>query len=69
MKKGKSVVITENLPGSAYRKAIYQSIQSAINRELTNDEHKFISGILKLYVASAVRSITQKNEKNEKKRS
>ncbi len=68
-KQDEQVVLTEDLPGGAYRKAIYQCIQETIGRNLSDQEHKYISGILKLYVDAHVKRVEQylpKNEPNKK---
>jgi len=49
------IEIIENMPGGAYRKAIYECITSTIKRDLTNAEHKYLSHILKLYVEAHVK--------------
>jgi len=40
----------ENLTAGNYRKQIYSVIQDTIGRNLTENEHKFLSNILKAYV-------------------
>jgi hypothetical protein len=70
--KDEPVIIEENMPGGAYRKAIYQCIQETIKRPLTENEHTYLSRILKLYVDAHVSRVTKSDAtivKNEQKRS
>ncbi len=60
-KEVEPVVITEDMPGGAYRKAIYQCIQDTIKRDLTPAEHKYLSGILKLYVEAHIKRVKANN--------
>ena len=59
--KDEPVVIAENMPGGAYRKAIYQCIQDTIGRPLSDKEHKYLSGILKLYVDAHIKRVEENN--------
>jgi hypothetical protein len=40
----------ETLPAGAYRKQIYKAIEDTIKRPMTENEHKYLSSILKAYV-------------------
>lgn len=61
------IVVTEDMPGGAYRKAIYECIQSTIGRELSPAEHKYLSHILKLYAEAHVKRVSINNFKGGKK--
>lgn len=58
-KKNEPVILAEDLPGGAYRKAVYQCFTNVAKRELTDNEHKYLSHILKMYVDSQVRVLTK----------
>lgn len=53
--KKETILVVENMSGGAYRKAIYQCFRDVTGRELTDNEHKYLSRILKLYVDSQVK--------------
>lgn len=46
-------MIEENLPEGKYRLEIYERIRTIIKRDLTPEEHKEISHILKVYANTA----------------
>ncbi len=56
--------IVVKTPGE-YRKEVYHCIQQVIGRELSSNEHKYLSNLLKDYVAShapEIRIITQNRD-------
>lgn len=61
-KKNELVILEEDMPGGAYRKAIYQCFRNVSGRELTDNEHKYLSRILKLYVDAHVKRVENQNQ-------
>lgn len=61
------IIVTEDMPGGAYRKAIYQCITDTIGRNMTDAEHKYLSHILKMYAEAHVKRVESNLPANAKR--